>query len=61
MPIFAMRSTTLFERLAKDGEQWYSHVYQNNGEYQLNKTRKSHEVIYDAIARLGEVNENSNA
>ena len=53
MPIFAMRSTTLFERVAKDGEQWFSHVHQNNGEYQLNKTRKAHEMIYDAITRLG--------
>ena len=53
VPIFAMRSTTLFERVAKDGEQWFSHVHQNNGEYQLNKTRKAHEMIYDAITRLG--------
>jgi cellulose biosynthesis protein BcsQ len=53
LPIFAIRTTTLFERVAKDGSEWFSKVNQINGEYQLNKTRIAHEKIYDAIVALG--------
>jgi hypothetical protein len=53
LPIFAIRTTTLFERVAKDGSEWFSKVHQVNGEYQLNKTRVAHEQVYDAIIALG--------
>jgi hypothetical protein len=53
LPIFAIRTTTLFERVAKDGGEWFSKVHQVNGEYQLNKTRVAHEQVYDAIIALG--------
>ena len=53
LPIFGIRTTTLFERVAKDGSEWFSKVHQVNGEYQLNKTRIAHELVYDAIIALG--------
>ncbi|GAA6173847.1 hypothetical protein NBRC116592_35170 [Colwellia sp. KU-HH00111] len=43
----------MFERVAKDGSEWFSKVHQVNGEYQLNKTRVAHEQVYDAIIALG--------
>jgi cellulose biosynthesis protein BcsQ len=52
-PIFSIRTTTLFERVAKDGSNWFSKVHHNKGEYQLNKTRVAHEKVYDAIIALG--------
>ncbi|NQZ87318.1 MAG: hypothetical protein HRT54_07025 [Colwellia sp.] len=53
LPIFAIRTTTLFERVAKDGSEWFSKVHHIKGEYQLNKTRIAHELVYDAIIALG--------
>jgi len=53
LPIFGIRTTTLFERIAKDGSEWFSKIHQVNGEYQLNKTRIAHEQVYDAIIALG--------
>ncbi|MFB0998772.1 MAG: hypothetical protein QMC13_00865, partial [Colwellia sp.] len=53
LPIFAIRTTTLFERVAKDGSDWFRKVHQVNGEYQLNKTRVTHELVYDDIIALG--------
>jgi len=54
LPIFGIRTTTLFERVAKDGSEWFSKVHQVKGEYQLNKTRITHEQVYDAIIALGD-------
>lgn len=53
LPIFGIRTTTLFERVAKDGSDWFSKVHQIKGEYQLNKTRIAHEQVYAAISTLG--------
>ena len=53
LPIFGIRTTTLFERVAKGGSEWFSKIHQVNGEYQLNKTRVAHEQVYDAIITLG--------
>ena len=53
LPIFAIRTTTLFERVAKDGSEWFSKIHQVNGEHQLNKTRIAHEQVYDRIIALG--------
>lgn len=54
LPIFAIRSTTLFERVSRDGRNWLQNIHNDRGEHQLNKTRASHEEIYDAILKLGE-------
>lgn len=53
LTILGIRTTTLFERVAKDGSEWFSNVHHNKGEYQLNKSRKNHEQVYDVIVALG--------
>tara|TARA_R110001583_G_C5658391_1_gene409422 strand:+ start:3883 stop:4476 length:594 start_codon:yes stop_codon:yes gene_type:complete len=52
-PIYSIRTTTLFERVAAHGEQWYKQVHQEMGEYQLNRSRQAHELFYDAIIADG--------
>jgi cellulose biosynthesis protein BcsQ len=53
LPIFAIRATTLFARVAKDGEEWFKNIHNENGEWQLNKSRLAHEEVYNAIIELG--------
>lgn len=53
VPVLAIRSTTLFERVSQDGRDWYQNIHNNMGEYQLNKTRLLHEQIYDVILSFG--------
>jgi cellulose biosynthesis protein BcsQ len=53
IPIFGIRTTTLFDRVAKDGIDWYKNIHNKMGEGQLNKTRISHEKVYNAILELG--------
>lgn len=53
LSIFAIRSTTLFERVSRDGRDWLQNVHNDHGEHQLNKTRVAHEAVYDAILKLG--------
>jgi cellulose biosynthesis protein BcsQ len=54
LPILAIRTTTLFERVSRDGLDWYQNIHHEKGHYQLNKTRVQHEEIYDRIIRIGE-------
>jgi cellulose biosynthesis protein BcsQ len=51
--VFGIRTTTLFERVAKDGNDWYQNIHNDHGEFQLNKTRIMHELVYDEIIKLG--------
>lgn len=53
LPIFAVRTTTLFDRVAKDGEEWFKNIHNDNGEWQLNKSRLAHEGVYNSIIELG--------
>jgi cellulose biosynthesis protein BcsQ len=53
LPIFAIRATTLFARVAKDGVAWFKNVHNENGEWQLNKSRLAHEEVYNEIIELG--------
>jgi cellulose biosynthesis protein BcsQ len=53
--ILSIRKTTLFERVAKHGQNWLKNVHNDMGEYQLNKTRVAHEEIYDRIVAYGEL------
>lgn len=53
IPIFAIRKTTLFDRVAKDGLDWYKNVHNDKGEWMLNKTRLVHEHVYNQILSLG--------
>jgi cellulose biosynthesis protein BcsQ len=51
--IFGIRKTTLFERFAEHGGAWLESVQNGHGEYQLAKTKKVHNRVYDAIVRIG--------
>lgn len=53
LPIFAIRTTTLFARVAKHGEDWFKNIHNENGEWQLNKSRLVHEDVYNEIINLG--------
>jgi cellulose biosynthesis protein BcsQ len=53
IPIFAIRTTTLFDRVAKDGIDWYKNIHNEMGEWQLNKSRIAHEKVYNSILELG--------
>ncbi len=53
LPFFPIRTTTLFDRVAKDGIEWYKNIHNEMGEWQLNKSRIAHEEVYNAIIELG--------
>jgi len=53
LPIFAIKATTLFKRVAQDGVDWYKNIHNEQGEWQLNKSRLAHEQVYNAILELG--------
>jgi cellulose biosynthesis protein BcsQ len=53
IPIFAIKATTLFKRVAKDGANFYRNIHNIHGEWQLNKSRLAHEQVYNAILNLG--------
>jgi cellulose biosynthesis protein BcsQ len=52
VPILAIRSTTLFERIAQHGKEWLANIH-HKGEWQLNKSKLAHELVYAEIIRLG--------
>lgn len=60
-PIFTIRSTTLFERVAQHGRKWFQNIHNAKGQHQLNKTRIAHEAVYDQIIAIGEAYEAANA
>lgn len=53
LPIFAIRATTLFDRVAKSGVSWYQNMHNTMGVWQLNQTRIKHYDVYNAIIELG--------
>lgn len=53
LPVFAIRATTLFDRVATDGDEWFKDIHNDNGEWQLNKSRIAHEEVYNEIIELG--------
>lgn len=54
--IYSIRTITLFEHVALDGEEWLLNVHNQKGEYKLNKTSKAHHRVYEAIASIGRSN-----
>lgn len=50
--ILDMRSTTLFERVARDGVEWFDNVGHKKGEYQLLKTKEKHNELYRTVKML---------
>lgn len=53
VPILAIRKTMLFERFAEHGKTWLANIHNEYGEWQLSKSKKAHDKIYDAIVRIG--------
>lgn len=47
--IYCMKETTLFQRIAKDGDEWYKNIHHEKGSHQLLKTIAKHEEIYQNI------------
>ena len=50
--ILDIRTTTLFERVARDGVEWFDNIKHGNGEYQLLKTKENHNDLYRTIKML---------
>jgi MinD-like ATPase involved in chromosome partitioning or flagellar assembly len=50
--ILNIRSSTLFERVARDGLEWFANVGHARGEYQLKKTKDTHKKVYETINKL---------
>lgn len=53
VPIYAIRATTLFERIALHGKDWLANIHNDKGEWQLTKSKLAHELVYEEIARIG--------
>jgi len=51
--ICAIRTTTLFDRVVRQGQEWFLDIKHAKGEYQLNKTQLMHEIVYDTIMQEG--------
>lgn len=47
--ILQVRTTTLFERVAKDGIEWFKNINHAKGEYQLSITKEAHQQLYNKI------------
>lgn len=47
--ILDVRTTTLFERVAKDGAEWFKNINNGKGEFQLAKTKETHQSLYNEI------------
>jgi MinD-like ATPase involved in chromosome partitioning or flagellar assembly len=49
--IFFMRDTTLFKRIADDGDDWYLNMHNKRGNHMLKKTMQKHNEIYEEIIK----------
>ncbi len=47
--ILDIRTTTLFERVARDGIEWFDNVGHQKGEFKLLQTKELHEDVYRTI------------
>lgn len=45
--IYAIRATTLFERIAQHGKKWLTNIHNDKGEWQLIKSKQAHELVYE--------------
>ncbi|MEA2072917.1 MAG: hypothetical protein U9O86_04970 [Campylobacterota bacterium] len=50
--VLGVRTTTLFERVARDGIEWFKNINHAKGEYQLSKTKEIHQQLYNEINYL---------
>lgn len=56
MPIFWIKHTTLFDRISRDGIDWYSNIDHAMGEYQLRKTNNHILRTLKRVLRYGAKN-----
>jgi len=52
LTILDIRSTTLFERVARDGIKWFNNIGHARGEYQLLTTKNIHKDVYETINKI---------
>lgn len=52
LTLLDIRSTTLFERVARDGIKWFNNIGHARGEHQLLKTKNIHKEIFETINKL---------
>lgn len=52
LTILNIRSTTLFERVARDGIKWFNNIGHARGEHQLKTTKAAHKEIYETINKI---------
>ena len=50
--ILGVRTSTLFERVAKDGADWFRNIHHGKGVHQLIKSKKIHQELYNEINYL---------
>lgn len=53
VPILAIRETTLFDRVSRDGIEWFLNIQNVKGLYKLQRTAEAHAGIYDRITAIG--------
>lgn len=53
VPIFAIRETTLFDRVSADGIEWFLNIQNAKGLYKLQRTAEVHAGVYDRITAIG--------
>ena len=53
IPIFAIRETTLFDRVSRDGVEWFVNIHNERGAHRLQQTAQYHSGIYDRITAIG--------
>lgn len=55
VPILAIRETTLFDRVSRDGREWLLNIHNERGTHTLSRTQRAHEVVYDRIRSVAGV------
>ncbi|WP_310438728.1 hypothetical protein [Sulfuricurvum sp.] len=52
LTLLDVRSSTLFERVARDGIKWFNNIGHARGEHQLKVTKSIHKEMYEAINKI---------
>jgi MinD superfamily P-loop ATPase len=51
IPIYYIKETTLFDRMTTDGQEWYRNIDHVMGEYQLKKTNRFINNVFERIIK----------
>lgn len=52
LTLLNIRSSTLFERVARDGIKWFNNIGYARGEHQLKVTKSIHKEVYEIINKI---------